>query len=144
MPPTPAGNPWQSSVDAPTTPPNLAVFAIPLATSLPFLAAILPLLPPITRNVTLPRAANRLEFGVRAEAAPRYNMQKRQKRQCSLARSTLPPTALFLTRAGGFCGRQALQARVHPPASWSGALSPLSPQGEEPGVRNPFRVARTE
>jgi hypothetical protein len=57
-------------VDAVEVPPNLAVSAAHRATVLPFLAAILPLLPPTTRNVTLPRAANRLECGIREESAP--------------------------------------------------------------------------
>jgi len=37
---------------------------------LPNRCRFLPLLPPITRNVKLPRAANGLEFGIRAEDAP--------------------------------------------------------------------------
>jgi hypothetical protein len=36
---------------------------------LPFLAAILPLLPPITRNVKLPDRPNRLECGIRDRSA---------------------------------------------------------------------------
>jgi len=36
---------------------------------LPFLAAIVPFLPPITRNVKLPRAAKPLQFGIREEYA---------------------------------------------------------------------------
>src|SRR5689334_19714178 len=52
------------------TRPNLAAFVAHLATSLPFLAAILPPLPPITRNVKLSRGANRLECGIGRENAP--------------------------------------------------------------------------
>src|SRR5690349_20572414 len=52
-------------VDAASGPPNVAVCAVHLATSLPFLAAILPPLPPITPNVKLPHRPNRLECGIR-------------------------------------------------------------------------------
>ena len=51
-------------------PPILAVFATHLAISLPFLAAILPFLPPITRNVKFMWGANRLEIRVREEDSP--------------------------------------------------------------------------
>jgi len=47
----------------------LAVFAAHVATSLPWLAAILPPLPPITPSVKFPRDANRLEFSIREERA---------------------------------------------------------------------------
>jgi len=50
---------------------NVAVFAIHLATS----CRILPFLPPITRNVKLPRTANRREFGIRAEGTPNTTSQ---------------------------------------------------------------------
>jgi hypothetical protein len=63
--------PWPGErVEVVATPPNLAVLAAHRATSLPLLAAIVPLLPPRTRNVTLPKAAKPLEFGGRAEDAP--------------------------------------------------------------------------
>jgi len=55
--------------------PNLAVFAADLATSLPFFATILPLLPPRTRNVTSVWAANRLECGVWVETATNTKTQ---------------------------------------------------------------------
>jgi hypothetical protein len=69
-PPTPNGNRNPGIVNVTTPPRIVAVFAIPLAISLPFLAAILPLLPPRTPNVTLAILANRLEFGSRGEGAP--------------------------------------------------------------------------
>jgi hypothetical protein len=48
----------------------LAVFAAGLATLLPPLAAILPFLPPITRNVRFAWTANRLEFSVWGKNRP--------------------------------------------------------------------------
>jgi hypothetical protein len=41
-----------------------------VAVSCHFLAAMLPFLPPRTRNVTLPPPANRLEFSIREEDTP--------------------------------------------------------------------------
>jgi hypothetical protein len=55
-------------VEAPAIHQNRAVFAAHLATSLPFLATIVPLLPPITPNVKSPWVANRLEFDVCEES----------------------------------------------------------------------------
>jgi len=52
------------------TPRTIAVFAAGLAIPCHFVAAILPLLPPITRNVKFAEAANRLERGVREEIVP--------------------------------------------------------------------------
>jgi len=49
---------------------NLAVFAAHLAIRCHFLAAIVPLLPPVTRTVTFVWAANRLECGIREEITP--------------------------------------------------------------------------
>ena len=46
---------------------NIAVFAAHLAIRCHFFAAIVPLLPPITRNVKFARGANRLEFGTHEE-----------------------------------------------------------------------------
>src|SRR5690349_1805007 len=88
--------------------PNLADFAIPLATSLPFLAAILSLLPSIARNVKFAETANRLECGIREE------------------------NALFTKCKSGKNGNvdhpsQHCHTRLRPP---------LSPQGEGLGVRN--------
>jgi hypothetical protein len=57
-------------VEAPAIHQNLAVFAAHRATSLPFLATILPPLPPITPNVKLSQAATRLEIGIREEIIP--------------------------------------------------------------------------
>src|SRR5690348_256872 len=54
-----------SHMDAPTPARILAAFAANLAIHLAVFATILPPLPPITQNVTLPRAANPLEFAVR-------------------------------------------------------------------------------
>jgi hypothetical protein len=51
-------------VDRVATLPNVAAFAAHVATSLPFLAAILPLLPPRTRNDTVSWAAKWLESSV--------------------------------------------------------------------------------
>jgi hypothetical protein len=51
------------------SPPSLAVFAAHLATLLPLLAAILPLLPPKTQNVKFAWPANPLEFHIREEDA---------------------------------------------------------------------------
>src|SRR5690348_17687166 len=48
---------------------NVAVFVAHRAIRCHFLAAILPLLPPITRNVTFAEAAKRLEFSIREEIA---------------------------------------------------------------------------
>jgi hypothetical protein len=66
-PPAPVDNHVFGDVYVVATPPNRAVFAIHRARSLPFLATSLPLLPPITPNVTLPNPAKRLEFGIREE-----------------------------------------------------------------------------
>jgi hypothetical protein len=66
---SPARTRAHGSVNTPTAAPNRAVFAIHLAISLPFLAAILPLLLPITQNVTWPIPANPLECGIRTGRA---------------------------------------------------------------------------
>jgi len=71
-----------SHMDASTPPHILAVFAADRAIRCHFLAAILPPLPAITRNVTLPQAANPLEFGMRVADDADHKIKKRQKRQC--------------------------------------------------------------
>src|SRR5579859_8100698 len=58
-------------LDTPASPQNVAVFAADLATFCRFChphCRLLPLLPPITRNVKLPIPANRLEFSIRAQS----------------------------------------------------------------------------
>src|SRR5690348_18333760 len=81
VPPAPHRSRSRSGLDGAGTRPNVAVFAIYLATSLPLrchfvatslplLAAILPLLPPITRNVKLPISANQLELRMCEEVMP--------------------------------------------------------------------------
>src|SRR5689334_6005574 len=61
---------------------NRAVFAADRAIRCHFLAAIVPLLPPITQNVKFSRAANRLELRMREEDGLDTKLKKRQKRQC--------------------------------------------------------------
>ena len=71
--PSPTPTHRHMHLDTPTSTQTLAVFAAHLATSCRFChphCRFLPLLPPITRNVKLLRAANPLEFGIRAENVP--------------------------------------------------------------------------
>src|SRR5579859_7778346 len=71
----------------------------------------LPLLPPITRNVTLPHPANRLQFGIRA-GSPSATKLKNGKNG-------------NVHHAGQHC---------HPPPT-SCALAPPFPPGQRPGAR---------
>src|SRR5690348_10156890 len=104
-------NRMRNRVDAAASPPSLAVFAAHRATSLPFLARSLPPLPPITATVKLPHRANRLQFRLRARS----------------------PSATKLKN--GKNGNVHWRGQHCHPPSTSHALSPLSAQGEGPGVR---------
>jgi hypothetical protein len=64
MPTSPRRNRPPDRVDASASSPILAVSCRDLAIRCHFLAAIVPLLPPITRNVKFAVAANRLEFQI--------------------------------------------------------------------------------
>ena len=61
----------RTPLDTPAALTNVAVFAADRATSCRFL----PLLPPITRNVTLPILANRLEFRIHARSVADRDLQ---------------------------------------------------------------------
>jgi len=71
---------------------------------LPLLAAILPLLPPITRNVKLYLPAKRLEFRAQAHAAPHPKSKSGKNGNVDHRSQHCQPTTLSSTDVGRFRG----------------------------------------
>ena len=98
----------------PTSPPNHAVFATCVAVFCRDLAGSLPLLPPITPNVKLSQAANRLECGVREEIAPDATSQSGKNGNVDHPSQLCRPAPPGMSATPPFTGR--LRPIPSPPA----------------------------
>src|SRR5690349_4701540 len=102
----PARSRASDGVDAAAPSRILAVFVAHLATSLPFLAGSCRFLPPITPNVKLWEAANRLECGIREEDTPNTTSKSGKNGNVDHPSQLSPSAALSPTDAGRFRGRR--------------------------------------